>query len=424
MFKQSSFVIGTWLSLTVALILFVSALLLQTGCSQKGTNDVVDDNQDDKTPPAAIADLHVVHVTTRTATLGWTAPGDDGNVGCAHEYDLRGSLDSITESNFAQGYRIDSVVFPIPAGLVQVCTLEELDPGTSYYFAVKTRDAAGNWSNISNCVRADCLVDLAVSIQDAALDSIVREHIGLAAGDIHVSDIDTVTELWCDEAGISDLSGLEYFTAMGVIHLSGNNISDLSPLQGLVSLWGLGIGANPITDLSPLAGLVNLVQISVGQSPVSDITPLADLIKLSWVRLNATDVTDFSPLYGLPNLEELDIHSNQLGDIAFLTNFTHLKIASLSSNQLSDLTPLTGMISLERVYLTFNQIIDLSSLSGLPNLIEVDLRYNQIVDIAPLVNNSGLGTGDVVMLQNNSLSSVSINTYIPALQARGVNVAF
>jgi len=41
-----------------------------------------------------------------------------------------------------------------------------------------------------------------------------------------------------------------------------------------------------------------------------------------------------------------------------------------------------------------------------------------------LVDNMGLGAGDYVHLKWNPLSSDSINTYIPQLQARGVTVVY
>jgi len=401
MFEKNNTNIPTRLILVILFIVVIAAVILASGCS-KSVDDDIEDTPDDTTAPAAVADLHVIGFTTTTATLGWTATGDDGNDGIAYEYDLRGSLDSITESNFSQAFRIDSVVLPVPAGYDQICTLEDLQPGESHYFAVKARDEADNWSGISNCVRVDCPINPVVVFPDAALDSVVREHIGLPSGDIHASDIDTVIELNGDETGISDLTGMEYFTSLLMLHLSFNSIDDLTPLQGLVSLEGLHINMNDITDLSPLVGLVNLVQISAGQNSIDDIAILAGLTKLQSVRLNDCDVTDFSPLYNLPALEWLDLHSNPLVDIGFMTNFPHLKIIALSSTQISDLTSLTNLTELNELY----------------------LQYNQITDITPLVNNAGLGTGDIVSLNNNPLSEESLNTHIPALQARGVTVNY
>ena len=50
------------------------------------------------------------------------------------------------------------------------------------------------------------------------------------------------------------------------------------------------------------------------------------------------------------------------------------------------------------------------------------LEDNSISDISALVTNAGLGDDDIVGLRRNTLNYPSINTYIPALQARGVSV--
>jgi len=52
------------------------------------------------------------------------------------------------------------------------------------------------------------------------------------------------------------------------------------------------------------------------------------------------------------------------------------------------------------------------------------LHNNLIADIYPLVQNGGLGTGDIVYLSGNPLSEDSINIYIPELVARGVIVTY
>ena len=47
---------------------------------------------------------------------------------------------------------------------------------------------------------------------------------------------------------------------------------------------------------------------------------------------------------------------------------------------------------------------------------------NQIIDIYPLIQNSGIDNGDIVDLSHNPLNETTINTYIPQLESRGVNV--
>lgn len=70
---------------------------------------------------------------------------------------------------------------------------------------------------------------------------------------------------------------------------------------------------------------------------------------------------------------------------------------------------------------------NISNLTGLEhatNLTELSLDGNTISDISPLVSNTGLGSGDKVNVQGNPLSVISVNTHIPTLQGRGVEVQF
>jgi len=87
-------------------------------------------------------------------TLTWTAPGDDGNVGTASEYDIRYSTSPITESSFGSATQAAGEPSPQAAGGVESFTVTGLQPGTTYYFALKTADEIPNWSLISNVASA------------------------------------------------------------------------------------------------------------------------------------------------------------------------------------------------------------------------------------------------------------------------------
>lgn len=79
-------------------------------------------------------------------------------------------------------------------------------------------------------------------------------------------------------------------------------------------------------------------------------------------------------------------------------------------------------MNLQSLSVSTNQIIDISVLSVLANLQIVYIQENLIIDIYPLIQNNGIDNGDIVNLTNNPLSEISINTYIPQLEARGVTV--
>ena len=93
-------------------------------------------------------------------------------------------------------------------------------------------------------------------------------------------------------------------------------------------------------------------------------------------------------------------------------------------NSVSDISPLAGLTNLEWHSLVHNSISDVSPLTNLTSLRELDLYDNSISDISALAANTGLGAEDIIGLRENSLNYPSIDTYIPALRARGVSVRF
>ena len=94
----------------------------------------------------------------------------------------------------------------------------------------------------------------------------------------------------------------------------------------------------------------------------------------------------------------------------------------ISESGIQDLTGLEHCVNLERLGLDGNNISDISALAGLTNFGVLYLENNNISDISALVNNVGLADGDTVDLENNPLSTTSVNVYIPQLVARGVTV--
>ncbi len=98
-----------------------------------------------------------------------------------------------------------------------------------------------------------------VIIPDPSLESAIRDNLGLGPTDpITKTALAGMTYLFGGGLGIVDLTGLEYFTSLTDLDLSGNQISDLMPLQGLTSLTGLALNYNRISDLTPLQELTSV----------------------------------------------------------------------------------------------------------------------------------------------------------------------
>jgi hypothetical protein len=129
----------------VSAVLAAAALVAGCGGGNHGPGP-------DGTPPATITDLTVLAADDTSITLGWTAPGDDGDRGTAARYDLRYSLDQLPPAwNIATP--IDSLPPPHLAGQAEAADLFPLKQKQVYYFSLRTFDAAGNASEFSNAAQ-------------------------------------------------------------------------------------------------------------------------------------------------------------------------------------------------------------------------------------------------------------------------------
>jgi len=107
----------------------------------------------DTTPPAAITDLVAAPGGwTGEADLVWTESGDDGNEGdiIGGHYGIKYSTDPGFTWGDPKNFDFDWSPTKIEPGETGSCTVGGLEPGTTYYFRIWTRDDAGNWSPISN----------------------------------------------------------------------------------------------------------------------------------------------------------------------------------------------------------------------------------------------------------------------------------
>ena len=264
-----------------------------------------------------------------------------------------------------------------------------------------------------------------VNIPDANLRAVIADSLGKGRDEaITRAEMATLKRLEARNAKINDLTGLQFATNLTYLWLTGNAITDLSALCDLINLTRLVLYGNAITDISALSNLTNLTQLNLNSNRVSDISVLSNLTNLRRLWLIGNAVTDFSALSNLTNLIGLDMNGTNISDISALSNLTNLTYLRLSNNTISDISVLSGLTNLTYLALNENCISKLSALSNLTNLTHLNLNDNRISDFSPLVANTGFGSGDEVDVRKNPLSAESLNTHIPALQSRGVDVQF
>lgn len=217
-----------------------------------------------------------------------------------------------------------------------------------------------------------------------------------------------------DKQGISDLSGLEYFTGLERLKLQDNQIQDLKPLQNLTHLTELWLRKNKVTDLTPLQGLTELKTLLLTDNLIEDLEPIEGLNKLQMLDLRDNQIDDLTPLKDLHNLTVLDVSDNGFGDLTALEGLSKLQYLQANDNDLLELPDFKNLTELYDLRLDNNRITDLTPLKGLAKLNYISLSNNQVSDLTPLQDLKAL-TG--VWITNNQLADLTPLEKLPILKA-------
>ena len=111
----------------------------------------------DTTAPAAVTNLTATAIGRNQLTLTWTATGDDGSTGTATTCNIRYSTSPISDATFAAAAALTGLPTPKASGSAETFTVTGLQPGTTYYFAMKVADEVPNWSALSNLLQVTTL---------------------------------------------------------------------------------------------------------------------------------------------------------------------------------------------------------------------------------------------------------------------------
>ena len=270
-----------------------------------------------------------------------------------------------------------------------------------------------------------------VSIPDTNLAAAIRQEIG---NSITTDALLNLKRLEARNRGIKDLTGLEHAHNLEALNLSGeyieekgvvnsNTISDLSPITGLANLKFLELSNCSISDVAPLSKLTQLDYLGLPGNNISDVSALSGLTQLNYLGLWGNDISDVSALSGLIQLNHLDLSGNDISDISPLAKLTQLQFLDIQMNEISDVSPLAGLTQLPFLYLYSNDISDISPLAGLTQLRVLNLNNNAVLDVSPLVALDLPGTewdSTGLYIENNPLNYASLNTHIPAMQAKAL----
>lgn len=248
--------------------------------------------------------------------------------------------------------------------------------------------------------------DALVEIPDAVLRRAVEEELG--------KDED-------ESISRGDMAHLKYLYVDGDIR----RLEGLEHALNLVSFYcTCTLGRDGISDLAPLTASDVLTNLRIYGCSLSDVKPLAEIHSLQFLDLTRNNVVDITPLAELGSLESVVLGENAIFSLSAIGDLRALKTLVVSFNYIEDVTPLEDLGSLTYLDIRRNVVTDLSALSELSSIEDLVLIENYISDIRPLIENESISAGAEIDIRYNPLSARALETDIPLLQERGVNVRF
>ncbi len=183
---------------------------------------------------------------------------------------------------------------------------------------------------------------------------------------IAVTTAATLLEVSCPGLGVTDLTGLQVFTGLTSLDLSGNQVGQFN--LPLTQLQKLKLSSNQLTalDVSKLANLVNLdVSHNQLQSIIGLVAITPVVVDLSYNQLGSFDLPIFTALV-FADLSHnaltgvLDAYQKNLNA---LTSLSYLDLSYNSIPTIGDASAIVQNGALSSLYLECNPTFDCQSLN-------------------------------------------------------------
>ena len=191
---------------------------------------------------------------------------------------------------------------------------------------------------------------------------------------LNVTGLDISTSAFNTSGDIVSLEGLQYFTNLKKLYVTGNQIANLD-LTPFVNLQVLKCDHNNLAALE----ISNLAQLNFVNCSFNSMTNL-ELNNLPQLKTLYSVVNELSTLsLNLPALESLQLDSNQLTQLS-LENLPALKDFQASHNQFATVVLQPAASTLEYVNMSFNPLtsLDLSAMATLRTLLVTNTSIETI----------------------------------------------
>ena len=199
-----------------------------------------------------------------------------------------------------------------------------------------------------------------------------------------------VTSLACPDRNIESLDGLQHFTNLIELDLSGNRILAAYPIEQLPQLEVLDLSNNKLFVVSSLQWLHNLRQLNLSANSKLQPFEVQNIIQgnpgLTHIAIAGITMGDLNWLPSL-NLQELDISdTGTFSDLSPIAQYINLRVLKAAGNQIINAWPLGMLMQLEVLDLSNNKLDDVSQLQWLHNLKQLNLSSNSKLQLFQVQN--------------------------------------
>lgn len=215
-----------------------------------------------------------------------------------------------------------------------------------------------------------------VPFADAALKQCVIEALSSTEPEVTLEQLQSLTELDCENRRIVDVTPLAQATSLLGLRLSRNEITDLPSLSSLTVLKTLELSQNELTDLSGLSGLSGLLNLDVRYNRLQGIAVLRGLGRLQIVDASYNSITSLGDLSTLGDLDALNVSHNSIANATAFAGGAVLRSANLSFNLLADVQFASRLGQLDSLDLSYNEIMTAVPVARLKA--EVSLQHQSI----------------------------------------------
>lgn len=310
----------------------------------------------------------------------------------------------------------------------------KLEGGTTIFQAITVGDN-GLVSPLYTCNYTVTRVIEEVTIENATLDAIVREELGISsAHTLLTNQLWNITslEITQDVQDLAELVKMPYLEELVLHQGTYENLTCISELKGLTTLAIDGVTLNSaemsaiaslpnlsslslvrcnLSSISKLANSVSLRRLDLSNNPLRDLEPIANMSELEYLNLSNNEVTQLTVLTNAVNLKELDVSHNSINSTIALSGCKSLETLHIDNNSLVNLDGLDKLTGLKNLYAANNQISSIEHLSTLSQLTELDLSNNALKELSALNGNKSLS---VLSFENNQV------TELPTFDAKSV----